>query len=325
MDGNPWIRIPAADYEAHMRAAGQSAVLRELFARLYTELRPACVAVLGCTTGSDLELVDAAITERAVGVDVNADYLETAKDRLAGALGSRLLLVHGDVLRVELSPMRFDLVHAALLLEYVDPVPLFARVVRWLTEGGTCSVVTQEQRDGVPAVSDTGYTSLRPLAQHMVLRDIAEVVAAANSVGLQLISKRAVDLPGGKTLVNSLFQRVAAMSQFPDDENGAVLRDMAKQGIDLVSPRMMDFEHCFPDEAAARGFLAAVVGTVREAHLFPADPEEGTGWEVQCRERMVPTHTAIAETERRLADVAARFGGYPDGWGSLSNPDGSPA
>lgn len=115
------------------------------------------------------------------------------------------------------------------------------------------------------------------------------------------------------------------MSQFPDDENGAVLRDMAAHGIDLASPRMMDFEHCFPDEAAARGFLLAIVGLIQEAKLLPPDPEQGRGWEVQCRERMVPTHLAITETEHRLAKMAARFGGYPDGWGSLSNPDGSPA
>lgn|SRR5262249_58451895 len=115
------------------------------------------------------------------------------------------------------------------------------------------------------------------------------------------------------------------MPQFPNDENGAALRNMAAQGIDLVSLRMMDFEHCFPDEAAARAFLAAVEGTVQEARLIRPDPEVDRGWEVQCRERMVPTHAAITLTERRLADVAEHFGGYADGWGSLSNPDGSPA
>jgi hypothetical protein len=115
------------------------------------------------------------------------------------------------------------------------------------------------------------------------------------------------------------------MSQFPNDENGDVLRRMAAQGIDLVSPRVIDFEHCFPDEPAARAFLATVLPTVAEARLIRPDPKNGSGWEVQCRDRMVPTHAAITETERRLADVAARFGGYADGWGSLSNPDGSPA
>jgi hypothetical protein len=113
-------------------------------------------------------------------------------------------------------------------------------------------------------------------------------------------------------------------SQFPDDENGDVLRRMAAAGVDLVSPRVLDFEHCFPDEQSARRFYDAVSGTVLEARLIRPDPAEGTGWEVQCRQRMTPTHAAITETETRLATVANRFGGYPDGWGSMSNPDGYP-
>jgi hypothetical protein len=31
---DPWLRIPAADYEAYMDAIGQSAALRDLFSRL---------------------------------------------------------------------------------------------------------------------------------------------------------------------------------------------------------------------------------------------------------------------------------------------------
>lgn len=113
-------------------------------------------------------------------------------------------------------------------------------------------------------------------------------------------------------------------SQFPDDENGAVLRRMAAAGADLVSPRVVDFEHCFPDEKSATRFYAAVSGTVLEAILIPPDKEDGNGWEVQCRQRMIPTHANITETEMRLGAIAYQFGGYPDGWGTMSNPDGSP-
>jgi hypothetical protein len=115
------------------------------------------------------------------------------------------------------------------------------------------------------------------------------------------------------------------MSEFPDDENGDVLRAMAARGIDLMSPRLVDFEHCFPDEAAARGFFEAVAETVFAAELLAPEPEDERGWEVQCRERMIPSHAAITQTEQRLADVAAQFGGHADGWGFLSNEDGSPA
>ena len=109
--------------------------------------------------------------------------------------------------------------------------------------------------------------------------------------------------------------------EFPDDVNGDVLRRMAADGVDLVSPRVMDFEHVFPDEASARRFSAAVAGIVLEVRVR----RESGGWGAQCRQRMVPTYAAITASETRLAEIARRFGGFPDGWGSLSNPDGSPA
>ena len=100
---------------------------------------------------------------------------------------------------------------------------------------------------------------------------------------------------------------------------------MAAEGVDLLSPRVVDFEHCFPDEDSARRFREAALSQVTVAELIPPDEDYGSGWEVQCRQRMVPTHAAISETELRLAAIAERFGGHSDGWGSSSNPDGSPA
>ena len=218
MDENPWRRIPAEDYEAHMRAAGQSAALREFFADVYSELSPVRVAVLGCTTGSDLESIDPTVTETVIGVDINPAYLAVARERLEGRLGSRLRLVEGDVLQVELLPMRFDLIHAALLLEYVEPAPLFARIVQWLADGGTCSVVTQEPSARAPAVSDTGYQSLQTLTGHMTLRDALVVAAAAQRSGLHLVATRTRDLPGGKRLVHSLFRLSRAATVNPGAE-----------------------------------------------------------------------------------------------------------
>src|SRR5687767_12206745 len=102
---------------------------------------------------------------------------------------------------------------------------------------------------------------------------------------------------------------------FPDDENGDVLRRMAADGVDLESLRVVDFEHCFPDETSAKRFRDEVRGSVLDAGLTPPT-ETGTGWEVRCRVRMRPSHAAITETERRLAASAERFGGYAAGWGS---------
>ncbi len=207
MERNPWLQIPAEDYEAHMDAVGQSAVLRELFSLVYAEHRPARIAVLGCTTGHDLQQADPVLTEMAVGVDINPAYLKTAKERLSG-LGPRLHLICDDVLKAELPRIPFDLVHAALLFEYVEPLSLFRRIYDWLSPDGTCSVITQDPMPDEPAVSTTRYESLQRLAGRMSLRTAAAMASLAGREGFRLQLQRAVKLPNGKSLVNSVFTKV---------------------------------------------------------------------------------------------------------------------
>jgi SAM-dependent methyltransferase len=203
---HPWLHIPADDYEAHMDAVGQAAVLRELFVATYAARPPARLAILGCTTGSDFRLINPAVTEVVVGVDVNGAYLERARQR-AGALGPRLRLIEGDVLLVDLPAESFDLVHAALLFEYVEPGALFRLIHRWLSPDGLCSVVTQEPTPDAPAVSGTPYVSLQALDGHMSLRTADEIAIVAGNAHLRLRRARAVKLPSGKTLVHSTFDK----------------------------------------------------------------------------------------------------------------------
>ena len=203
---NPWLRIPAADYEGHMEAVGQTAALRELFASVYSSVKPGRLAVLGCTTGADFDLIDPAVTDVAVGVDINADYLHVAGERLA-ADGRHVDLICGDVLTVELPQAPFDLVHAALLLEYVDPAALFRRFHDWVAPSGRISIILQEQVPGIAAVSTTRYESLQTLAGTMSLRTTHEVAAAGSREGFTCESTRALELPSGKILVQMLFER----------------------------------------------------------------------------------------------------------------------
>jgi SAM-dependent methyltransferase len=110
MGENPWLSIPLADYEGHMEAVGQAAALRSLFVDVYEVVTPTRLAVLGCTSGADFDGLDPAITEVALGVDINARYLAAA-GRRAAALGRRVQFVCGDVLHVTLPQAPFDLVH----------------------------------------------------------------------------------------------------------------------------------------------------------------------------------------------------------------------
>jgi Regulator of ribonuclease activity B len=76
-----------------------------------------------------------------------------------------------------------------------------------------------------------------------------------------------------------------------------------------MSPRIVDFEHCFPDSTSAKNFRDAIQGTVLEARLIAPDPGGRRGWEVKCRLRMIPAHATITEAEERLAEGARLFGG----------------
>jgi hypothetical protein len=203
-----WSGISAQDYEAHMGAVGQSAALRAAFKRVYADVRPRHLAVLGCTTGSDLMLVDPAVTERAVGVDANAGYLELARARLASS-GRPAELVAANVLDVDLGAATFDLVHAALLLEYVEPRRLFERVLGWLAPHGTCSIITQEPSPhvDVPTVSPSPYPSLQRLAGVMTLRSADEIASLAERAGLRSAGRESVSLPNGKQLTCARFSK----------------------------------------------------------------------------------------------------------------------
>jgi SAM-dependent methyltransferase len=206
--GNPWLSIPAADYEGHMGAAGagQLAPLAEIFAQVYDALRPPSVALLGCATGNGLEAVDPAVTPRIVGVDVNAEYLEVARRRHA-RLGGALELRCADLLDCDLGRGAFALVHAALVFEHVEPAPLVARIARWLAPGGTCAAVLQLAGGAasVPAVSPTGFASVQALSRTMRLVAPDELRRLFARHRLGELRAWEVPLPGGKAFHVGLF------------------------------------------------------------------------------------------------------------------------
>lgn len=205
--GSPWLRIPVRDYEAHMDRIGQSEALREIFARACMETRPRRLLVLGCSAGGDFPLVDPEVTELVVGVDLNPEAIAEARRRGAERCCAEVRLIAGDVLDASLPESGFDLIHAALLLEYVDPARLFERIARWLDPHGACVTVTQTPVPGIAAVSCTGQDSLNLLASTMTLRTPAEIETVAMRAGLRRHGARDVPLPGGKRFAVAEFRR----------------------------------------------------------------------------------------------------------------------
>jgi len=200
-----WALVPAAEYEAYMGPQGvdQLGALSAIFAKVYGAVRPARLAVLGCATGNGLEHVDRAVTRSVLGVDVNIQYLAVARQRFL-ALGPALELYCEDVLRVRLRPASTDLVHAALLFEWVDPLPLAERIAAWLAPGGACSVVVQLTPPAAPRgvrapAMEAAVASMRLVAP-------AELRASFRRAGLE--ERRAFEVPVGPArLLVALFAR----------------------------------------------------------------------------------------------------------------------
>ena len=185
--------------------ADQSGVLAELLGAVCARLRPPRLAVLGAGTGNGFERIELACTRRLVAIDINPEYLALLQARHP-ALAPVLEVICAPVEECVLAAGAFELVHAGLLFEYTEPVPLVRRIAGWLAPGGFLSVILQLPSDQ-PAVTPTRFASLRELASIMRLVPPAELTAAAQAAGLALTESREVPLRSGKRFWTGLYER----------------------------------------------------------------------------------------------------------------------
>ena len=203
---NPWLEIPAGDYEGHMGSpqVGQLQLLNRLFKRVLTETRPQTAAVLGCTTGNGFEHFDPAITHTILGVDINPSYLQITRERYP-AWGERLELKCADLQAGCFGGRQFDLVHAALVFEYLDAEVVLAHIYRALKVPGSLSVVLQMPNRGLPAVSHTPYKSLGKLAPLMHLFERQQFANLARQAGFTETTGEMITLPSGKEFYFGIY------------------------------------------------------------------------------------------------------------------------
>jgi SAM-dependent methyltransferase len=211
MTSNPWLDITEADYVGHMGspAVNQRPMLSRLLREALAATLPRAVLVLGCSTGNGLEHVDAAVTRRVTAVDINPAYLQRLVDRFPNP-GFALDVRCVDLAEYRFEPEAFDLVHAALLLEYVEWSPLLPRVAATLRPGGTFSVVLQRPSVSSPAVTPTTFTSLCSLEALFHFVEPDALVAQAGEAGLRLEHRRTEPLPSGKAFEAFRFVKNAA-------------------------------------------------------------------------------------------------------------------
>jgi hypothetical protein len=109
--------------------------LRDVFAEVCGNIRPARLALLGCATGNGLEHVDPALTKSAVAIDIHPEFVAVTKERYDKALGAALEVRCDDLTSCVLPSGAFDLVHVALVFEHVDARALVPRIANWVAAG----------------------------------------------------------------------------------------------------------------------------------------------------------------------------------------------
>lgn len=196
---NPWLNIPAEDYEGHMNSpeVDQLSFLSAAFEQSLENHDCDTVALLGCATGNGLEHVKSGATHRVTAVDINPEYLEVLRrrhgDRVVG-----LEVVHADLENCELDRQAYSLIFAGLVFEYVEPSALLRRISGWLGANGVLIAVLQLPAPG-SSVTKTPYTSLESLNSIIELIDPKQFRKIAAAVGLTAVEENMVTLETGKS------------------------------------------------------------------------------------------------------------------------------
>lgn len=205
---SPWLDIPLADYEGHMAlpGIGQADMLARQFATLLTEWTPASAAVIGCAGGNGFDRINVGVTKRVVGIDINPQYVQELAYRYAATIPGLELYVRDIQEPVDrIAPV--DLIYAALVLEYVEPMAVLRNLRDLCRPQGILATVLQLPSERTAALADSPYASLEGLAPAMHLVSPEVLTATAAQVGFAPVASGRITLASGKEFVAQVFQR----------------------------------------------------------------------------------------------------------------------
>jgi phosphoribosylformylglycinamidine (FGAM) synthase-like enzyme len=204
---NPWLTVPLADYEGHMRSANveQLDTLSDLFAKALASVHAASVAILGIAGGNGLEHIDTALTKRIIGIDVNAGYLNAVQERYRDLPGLELHRIDLSKEHIHLEPVQ--LVHAALVFEHAGVGESLDNALSLVAVGGTLSIVLQLPSQTESDVSPTAFSTIQNLKPNFTLIDPQRLVTALETHGLTLKEQLEHPLPAGKALWMGILNR----------------------------------------------------------------------------------------------------------------------
>lgn len=196
---NPWLEIPAEDYEGHMgnKNVDQLIPLRRIFSKALKDYSPERIAILGCATGNGIEEIDFETVQKVFAIDINPKYLKILRERNQQNL-SKIETIECDLDHCEISLEKIDFIYASLIFEYVNIKKVLKNISKWIKEEGVLLCVLQLPCETVPEVTPSPFRSLEKLSPIMKLVDKNDFINEAHLNNLQLILERTHALKSGK-------------------------------------------------------------------------------------------------------------------------------
>ncbi len=196
---NPWLQIPASDYEGHMGSPdiGQLQFLARTFQESLIKYDASAIALLGCATGNGLEYINSEVTGKLTAIDINPEYLEILRSRYGRSIPG-LETVEASLETYSLADSTYSLIYAALIFEYMDPRVLLPKIAKGLRPGGVIVSVLQLPAKNLAKVSKSRYESLKALEPIMKLVSPSQFRSTANELGLSELEGKVLTLESGK-------------------------------------------------------------------------------------------------------------------------------
>jgi len=182
-------------------SVGQAQLIARQLEEVVRESAPKSVAVIGCAGGNGFEGLVGAGVARVVGVDINARYVERARERYGKGLPGLELRVAD----IQSDATLFDpveLIYAALVFEYVDLAAAMRALRRHCRPDGALVTLTQLPHESLGHVSVSPYTSLKTLEPAMRLVASEALVDEATRAGF-------APHPAYKTIATAVGKRFA--------------------------------------------------------------------------------------------------------------------
>ncbi len=204
---NPWLTVPLADYEGHMKSANvrQLDALSELFANALAYCQPNSVAVLGIAGGNGLDQINNSVTKRVIGLDINPAYLDVVQQRYAHITGLQLLCVDLAEQAINLEPVQ--LVHAALVFEHAGITQCLENALSLVANDGFLSVVLQLPSETEQNVSPSEFLTIQNLKPHFSLINPQWFQQTLEQRNFRLKEQLQHPLTAGKELWMGIFAR----------------------------------------------------------------------------------------------------------------------